>query len=973
MLCKKIMGGGGTQRFYLLWIFLAIILLVGLAVLLWLAKFGNTPQVYTDIVLEQLGAEFANKSIELYLYWAGMAAGVMIITVLFLTGRKYGIAKVSSSESTWSDGRLAVTGLTVLITGNYIFYGEANTVLILAEIAGLFAYFFYRQAVMQTLCCYFLVIYAISGLYEIYALAGGKTEVNAALVSVAAFLTSVGAIVLANGRGYKVILLLQIPVPFLLLIYLICRYHYQGEIVIIKPEETVHILIVVVIMFSLYCILRNIWKNWNSTCLGGLISASVPMAVMSYQRFSGSGCIMLTDMHHPAENTIAFNEIANLGREVFTEYVPVSGLYGYVQGLFLEIFGKGNYTEYSIANNVYYLIICILVVCAVRLHLDAAWTFLLSVFIFISDYSRVALILPFLLVLLSKKLTEQPVLWLIVWIMCSWCYGLYYPAYGAAIVAAVLPMGISLMPKIVIFWKVCGSIQKVVYGVCLAILLGIVLASVPVLVGMAEHVLVMGDGMIYVDGVTVFGQALPEGFLGYLNTDGLLYTFRMAAGYLVRFLVPMFVVWIAFAASMYVFKEKKVRWKTILIELETGEASILACLIFPVVCFYFSLYRMGAGNLFNRAVYIIDYSLVLLIIILYEYGKDGADKYLLILMAVLACTLGNNSGLHGLSDSYHRTYQVGDEYVYVNERKDIPRLGKGFVKKDLMEQIERAAQKYQTMDSDRNYFALFSNGDHGMAYDAMLNIRGTGMLETLVCRGYSIAKDTAEKLIASNTIVGNRISPVDHYYLYRWLVTGGGYIWSEEEQVFYPVQDQTKEEIEAANARVTAGMPSSYVGRYAASLGNSVESLHGVLNENVDIFYTVTAANDNYEIEFPRGLQGNEVDYIYLLADVGEDESYFVMGDEHTATNKLDKYLMKKDYNQGMEIVISWLDNKGTVHELRASAENGKLLLPVGAGTGWLCNDHSALKIWFEQNGERIKPPEMKEMRFYSARKIVID
>ena len=68
MLCKKIKGGGGgSQRFYLLWIFLAIILLVGLAVLLWLAKFGNTPQVYTDIVLEQLGAEFANKSIELYL------------------------------------------------------------------------------------------------------------------------------------------------------------------------------------------------------------------------------------------------------------------------------------------------------------------------------------------------------------------------------------------------------------------------------------------------------------------------------------------------------------------------------------------------------------------------------------------------------------------------------------------------------------------------------------------------------------------------------------------------------------------------------------------------------------------------------------------------------------------------------------------------------------------------------------------
>ena len=46
---------------------------------------------------------------------------------------------------------------------------------------------------------------------------------------------------------------------------------------------------------------------------------------------------------------------------------------------------------------------------------------------------------------------------------------------------------------------------------------------------------------------------------------------------------------------------------------------------------------------------------------------------------------------------------------------------------------------------------------------------------------------------------------------------------------------------------------------------------------------------------------------LHSLADVGEDESYFVMGDEHTATNKLDKYLMKKDYNQEITISIPWL------------------------------------------------------------------
>ena len=162
---------------------------------------------------------------------------------------------------------------------------------------------------------------------------------------------------------------------------------------------------------------------------------------MAFQRFSGIGYVMLNDMHHPAENTIAYNEIANLGRAAFSEYVPVSGLYSYVQGLFLEVFGKGYYTAYSLTNNIYYLAIIILLVVDLRLHLSPILTFFCSIFIYVSDYSRVALILPFMLILLSKKLISKPNLWLILWILFSWCYGLYYPAYGVAIIVALLFLG----------------------------------------------------------------------------------------------------------------------------------------------------------------------------------------------------------------------------------------------------------------------------------------------------------------------------------------------------------------------------------------------------------------------------------------------------------------------------------------------------------------------------------------------------
>ena len=48
-------------------------------------------------------------------------------------------------------------------------------------------------------------------------------------------------------------------------------------------------------------------RFWNENDdISNSISIFTPIAIMAFNRFSGAGYIATTDMHHPAENVIAF-------------------------------------------------------------------------------------------------------------------------------------------------------------------------------------------------------------------------------------------------------------------------------------------------------------------------------------------------------------------------------------------------------------------------------------------------------------------------------------------------------------------------------------------------------------------------------------------------------------------------------------------------------------------------------------------
>jgi len=376
--------------------------------------------------------------------------------------------------------------------------------------------------------------------------------------------------------------------------------------------------------------------------------------------------------------------------------------------------------------------------------------------------------------------------------------------------------------------------------------------------------------------------------------------------------------------------------------------------------------------MFNRAVYIIDFSLIITAVVLLNYGKNRVSL-VLITMAVFCCTMGNSNGLNSFAKKLYSTYTVPDDYVYVDYDVDgAPYLGRGFIHQDQLKNIQEAAQKFMTLDRERYYFALFSDGDQGMAYDEILNIKGSGMLESLVIRGYSISKDTAEKLIKDSAIVGNRISPADHYYLWKWLIAGGEYIWNSAEELFYPVNGESEDIIKESNSVAMAGMVTDYCGRYAASLGNSMDSLSDVLTLR-DLDYRMELTDGSFtDVSFSESVQGNDIDYIYLELAAEDKYTPLIMGSDHVVSNRIEDLLSKHEYNESQTVIVQWESNDGSVNQISSKVENGKLLVPIGAGVKWLSNDHSHLRIWCEDNGQIIGMPEIKNIEFYGVRDIVL-
>ncbi len=979
-----------------------ILLLVGAVFIVWyLITYGNTPQVYNDIVLEWTAIHGSNKAIEKTLLYLLIGGGLIVLAVVYLLGRmvrsRIGGVVNSSGHSRENDvddssanmtdggfgssddmlganssvsidlaGKISILVLLTFFVTNLLLTSKFSGVLLGILVVCIIAFVCDRSIVPLSFVSVTELMYAGIGMFHLLNQVG-FTYTNA-LIPIQIGAISITLVALLLPRREMVLRrICLISQPFILgtlFVYKIEDYHYGDEIIHIATNRRV-LLVIYALLAVLLCeaILRII-RNWTSSSSFSFISLGAMISIMNYNRFAYGGAMMSGDMHHPFENIIGFSQIFELGQTPFSEYIPVSGLYSVVQGAFFKFFGSGLYQNYYITDNLFYLAIIVCIALVLRKTVSPYFAYFVSTIYILSEYNRSAFILLILVVLISPKLRKNNNLWLLVYALSSLFHGLYYPIFGAAICIGFLPL--ALYKVVMIFrsgeWKTL--FRKVSFWLGWGVALLILLASIPLLVGTLRHTLAMSDQTILADGLSRFGQYAGDSFFPYLENQQVI---RQVLLYVLTFLPLAAIVWIGFIFATSIRTtgaENRFEGK----DVETTLLLLLLCIVPPVIYTY-SIVRLDVGDLLSRSFTPLA---ALLIAILIICVQNKSARHLIYSIAVLIgvfFAMNSTLGLLHLNDNLVSSYTVMTGDVYVEDNYTF-RLGTGFINEGVLGYYQNAKNGFGDDDASTSY--LGGAYDFGVYYTS--NVKGDGTIEALTIKGYSATEEAIEILRENHSAV----YPVDtytNYYLYHWLMTSGEYVWNEERGRFEPNDEGLDyESVVALNQNSLTAIEGRDLVGCPDSLGSSMETLMEIF-DTVDVAYSVASEDTSYRLELNENLYGEDADYLYLEFETDPEDvasvtyNYATAIEQENASDLLQK-LTHTVNSPDQYVTVTYLDEDQNTHTLNAKMGDGKLLISLGSGNRWLLDSHMELYINVKKNDILIEIPSIKDVKFLKLREV---
>lgn len=949
--------------------FIAMLIIGGIAMVAYVCYTGNNNQTFTDVVIEYTSRYGMNKSAERTLFYIFPLLGGITYAFFYFKGKWY--SDSSTTRETKASNYVFVA-LLVSFCVNYLIYQKISSLVFGAIIVSVAARLKSERDTVNACALYFIVVYGLLGIYRFYVFAGGMSSVGLTSLAVVSIAISI-LVVLLPGSDKNVlrgIMIGQIAIPFLLLMYLMSSYYTSdGNVTNISTPRRVQALIwLIVVAFMAEAIYRLV-KSWALvSCLTDSLSFGACVSIMAFNRFSGTGCIADLDLHHNFENVIGYSQIFELGQKPFVEYIPVSGMYSILQGWFLKFFGKGYGGYYYLTANLFYLAVIFIIVFLLRRQLKAEWVLFISLFFWVTDYNRITLIVPIILLLTWPALIEKRNLWLMAWFLTSFVHGLYYPVFGAAVCVAFLPLGIWQVYSYAKSGALKNDIKTAKFWIGWIICLLPAVAGVKLLVGTAKHMLAMGSQTIYADGITRFGQVILGNFVSYISS----WTIRLIIYYLFSYVIIVAIVWLSVVLLLRCgeakFEDKR-------LSISNPQAGLIAISVglMLLVSFSYTVVRFDVGDLYSRSDGVVKAAFVVFVIIIARYFKGPKQSGLwLLAFSVFILSVVSAEGFMNVDadnklDAY---YTVPENDIYVIDT-DV-RLGECFIDADSYEYISNVNAYIKTLDTEKSYLGLVDS----FGLDYLCNVKGSSVIEIFnTIKGYGATEETIEVLREHGSIVGRNINPDSNYYLYHWLVTSGEYIWNDDIRVFVPNDGSlTKEEVQELHKNIdlsySDGVP---LARTAGSWGSSFDSLKDIFT-NIQLGYSITPQTEGINISFDRSIDGDEADFIYIdFGDLTTNYGYMQM--DGTASYPVEvgndgiaKMLLKKDYNPGVEINLIWFNEAGAKYSISCNLDEGKLLIPVGSGTGWLLNNHSDISITATYYGEAIELPEIKEIQFLKLR-----
>lgn len=950
------------------WMIIPVLFLIGIvSMIVYNAITAGHPQVFTDVISENTSMQGSNKTAERNLFYIFSVVGSFLYTFWYFISKRN--ASYEEKKTIIYDRKIPIIGLTVILIIRQFVFPSVDPITITFTVFCFAIVVANMMLLTEGSAFFFMCMYSLCAIYRIYVYCGGENDLQVTHICLATLIIALSLIPLSakiKDIYVRATMILQLTVPFLLLVFLVSDYNYQGADINIQVPMRLRlfILICMAAMFAESVIILIKKHKDRILRLGDIISYSSCIAIITYNGFNNKGAIISSDYHHPYENIIGFSQIFELSQRAFSDYIPISGAYSVLTGAVFYLFGKGKVTYYNVTQNLFcFLIVILMVILLKKCLINREWMFLIAVLYKIIAYNRIFLILPIALILMNPTLMRKSNTWLKVWFLSSLIHGLYYPLFGAAEALAFLPLAVLLTIRYVKsgeFKKDAGHISYYVYwGICLLP----AVVSVPWLVGTFKHIRAMGEQTIYTDGLTRFSQLLPDSLITYSSSTSV----KLIAYYTMTYIFPVSIIWISVALALYV-GEAHIENKRIIIGKPEQLCLAISFGILMLVSFSYTVIRMDLGSIYSRSGGVIYSVFVLIIIVSDRYIRNEKIKrmafaYALLLIGVSGVgytSLGTNSKLES-------RYTVPEGYQHTDGSGN--RLGESFIYKD--DAVYEKCEQVAVLEKDRSYFAL---GDFGYYY--LYDLKGDGAMEAFTVRGYDAAKEAIDIFLRNKTYIGTDMDSIGNYYLYRWIVTSGRYIWDDTAKLFTPCEEDISSDlISEMNKKNTVPKESPLLMRTAASWGDSMSSLNGIFSE-VEKTYELERNEYGINITFDEELDGNDLDFIYFEVDNDKNYDYKFFHVGYGITQNIENepfcsYLLKKDYNPGENVIISWEDDNGNRHDMSCCLGRGKLLIPIGGGKGWLQNMHNGIELSMaDDSGASINMGDVSGVRFLKLREL---
>lgn len=888
-------------------------------------KMSTKAQPFFDIIIENVAKSGYSKTGELNLFWGLLSFGICLIFFLLFFSKNIRLPKQALIPEKYLIFLARFQYLPLLLMPNLvhiIVYQKSNLFLwILCGaylLCAVFCYHYLTLILTLLVLCY----YSVCGLCTFLTMIGCNIPLYLITYAISLFLLLLCIALILKKREFLsyALLFLQLPILAVLSIYFVDHYMYKDALIRVAFAPGYYIFFTLLIVLLLLSLIHHIY-----TCLpcikklttGKLIGVSTVITLFIYNSYSACPMFMQPDQHHHGEQMIPWQQVFMQGQTLYEDYTPVSGLFPFSIGAIQHLLLGGTASDYSSAVSILMVIFCILTAYLIYKHVDGVFALMLCIFFCLPCYNRQYLVLPILLLLTLDKLQKKKLLWLLVWVFSSFLAGLYYPLFGAAILLSTLPLGLMIFVKLV---KTGALKSKKTYPPVVITAIPII-CSIPLLIKILNHTLTFSSQTILADGITLFGQAVPDNIFPYLTTHA---HFRELLYFSLRFMLPMCgILFFCYFAFAYFDSNKQT------------SVIFISGAICLWISYTYTLVRADTGVLLSRTSYILCAIVGLFLpILLLEQKKEKSLGFscLLLISVCISLPMLLYENISGVKTPAMWVYPNGEADLFFDDSSkmfsyyEVPELfvkaedtdilnkepfGTGFFVSDQLSYVslyQRVAAKCLEKNPNQTFLGLDGQGFY---YYTDVKACATGFIQA--AKGYDAQKKIIECMQRQRPVVF-LMEPECTYYAYYWMLTNN-YEYCAADQCFYPK--------ELFLALFSAQEVGDDYRLYAT--GTDFGLVCDSFGASFDLLKPLMISEHSLGEHTP--FSGKDYDMLYLKYDIA----------------KILELSKKYHLTPPSNVTITFKDQSGEAFEgasICCALGDGTLLIPVGMNPCWLLTDN---------------------------------